>query len=52
VGFEDSPAGLLALKAANIPSVFIKDLLDPSPEILAGVWRQYNSLDEAVEIFP
>jgi HAD superfamily hydrolase (TIGR01509 family) len=52
VGFEDSPAGLLALQAAKIPSVFIKDLMEPSPEILAGVWRRYNSLDEAVELFP
>jgi HAD superfamily hydrolase (TIGR01509 family) len=52
VGFEDSPAGLLALQAAKIPSVFIKDLLDPSPEILAGVWRRYDSLDKAVELFP
>jgi HAD superfamily hydrolase (TIGR01509 family) len=52
IGFEDSPAGLLALQAARIPSVFIKDMLEPSPEILAGIWRRYNSLDEAVELFP
>jgi HAD superfamily hydrolase (TIGR01509 family) len=51
VGFEDSPAGLLSLQAAGIRSVFIKDLLQPSGEILAKVWRQYHSLDQAVELF-
>jgi HAD superfamily hydrolase (TIGR01509 family) len=50
-GFEDSPAGLLALRAAGIPSVFIKDLLDPPEAVLAGVWRRYAALDEAIELF-
>jgi HAD superfamily hydrolase (TIGR01509 family) len=51
VGFEDSGPGLLSLKAAGIPSVFVQDLVQPSPEALATVWRQYPSLAEAVEIF-
>jgi HAD superfamily hydrolase (TIGR01509 family) len=51
VGFEDSGPGLLALNAAGIPSVFIRDLAQPSPEALATVWRQYSSLAEAAEIF-
>jgi HAD superfamily hydrolase (TIGR01509 family) len=52
-GFEDSPAGLMALHAAGIPSVFIKDVLDPPREVLALVWRQYRDMAEAAEgIFP
>jgi HAD superfamily hydrolase (TIGR01509 family) len=51
IGFEDSPAGLEGLKAAGIRSVFIKDMLEPPPEILAGVWRRYNDLGEAAAIF-
>jgi HAD superfamily hydrolase (TIGR01509 family) len=51
IGFEDSPAGLRSLAAAGIRSVFVKDLLDPPPEIMATVWRQYDSLVEAIELF-
>jgi HAD superfamily hydrolase (TIGR01509 family) len=51
VGFEDSPAGLKALAAAGIPSVFIKDLLEPPEEVLATVWRRCADLAEAAELF-
>jgi HAD superfamily hydrolase (TIGR01509 family) len=51
VGFEDSPAGLRALAAAGIPSVFIKDLLEPPEEVLASVWRRCADLAEAAELF-
>ena len=51
VGFEDSPAGLRALAAAEIRSVFIKDLIDPPQEVLDTVWRTYGDLSEAVELF-
>ena len=51
VGFEDSPAGLLGLHAAGIRSVFVKDLVDPPPEILATVWRCCADLAEAAELF-
>jgi HAD superfamily hydrolase (TIGR01509 family) len=51
VGFEDSVAGLKALAAANIRSVFIKDLLEPPAEILATVWRRCEDLAEAAELF-
>jgi HAD superfamily hydrolase (TIGR01509 family) len=50
-GFEDSGPGLLGLHAAGIPSVFIRDLAEPSAEALATVWRQYQNLAEAVELF-
>jgi HAD superfamily hydrolase (TIGR01509 family) len=51
IGFEDSPVGLAGLHAAGIRSVFVKDLLEPSSGILATVWRRYNDLAEAVELF-
>jgi HAD superfamily hydrolase (TIGR01509 family) len=51
LGFEDSPAGLRALEAAGIRSVFIRDMVEPSPEILGAVWLRLNSLDEAVPLF-
>jgi HAD superfamily hydrolase (TIGR01509 family) len=51
LGFEDSPAGLRALDAAGIRSVFIKDMVEPPPEVLATVWLRFDSLDEAVPLF-
>jgi len=51
VGFEDSPAGLQALHAAGIRSVYIKDIIEVPPEILATVWRTYADLSEAAELF-
>jgi HAD superfamily hydrolase (TIGR01509 family) len=47
VGFEDSPAGLESLRRAGIPSVFIKDMVEPAPHILASVWRRFDTLSEA-----
>lgn len=51
VGFEDSPPGLQSLHRAGIPSVFIKDIVEPSPSILATVWRQCRDLAEAAALF-
>jgi HAD superfamily hydrolase (TIGR01509 family) len=51
VGFEDSPAGLLALRDAGIPSVFVKDLIEPPPEALAAIWRRCKDLAEAAAFF-
>ncbi|MDR2631841.1 MAG: HAD family phosphatase [Spirochaetaceae bacterium] len=51
VGFEDSPAGLRSLRDAGIRSVFIKDLVEPPPEVLATVWRRCNDLAEAAALF-
>jgi HAD superfamily hydrolase (TIGR01509 family) len=51
LGFEDSPAGLRALAAAGIRSVFIKDTVEPPPEVLASVWLRLDSLDEAIPLF-
>jgi HAD superfamily hydrolase (TIGR01509 family) len=50
-GFEDSPAGLRSLFAAGIRSVFVKDLIEPPPEVLALVWRRFERLDEAMPLF-
>jgi HAD superfamily hydrolase (TIGR01509 family) len=51
VGFEDSTAGLKGLHAAGIKSIFIKDIVEPPQEILAGVWRKLNDLTEAAQLF-
>ncbi|MDR0585774.1 MAG: HAD family phosphatase, partial [Treponema sp.] len=51
VGFEDSPAGLKGLAEAGIRSVFIKDLAEPPPDVLAGVWRRCADLAEAAALF-
>jgi len=51
VGFEDSPAGLRALACAGIRSVFVKDMVEPPPEVLAAVWRRCADLAEAVSLF-
>ncbi|MDR2019742.1 MAG: HAD family phosphatase [Treponema sp.] len=51
VGFEDSPAGLWALHNAGIPSVFIKDIIEPPGDILKTVWRRCADLAEAAALF-
>jgi HAD superfamily hydrolase (TIGR01509 family) len=51
IGFEDSPAGLTGLAKAGIPSVFVKDLVEPPQEILDTVWKRCNDLAEAAELF-
>ncbi|MDR1929642.1 MAG: HAD family phosphatase [Treponema sp.] len=51
VGFEDSPAGLAGLAKAGIRPVFVKDLAEPPPEVRAQVWREYDDLAGAVELF-
>ena len=51
IGFEDAPAGLKGLHAAGIRSVFVKDMVDPPPEILATVWQRCSDLAEAAELF-
>ena len=50
VGFEDSTAGLKALAAAGMRSIFIKDLIDPPQEVLATVWHHCHDLAEAVPL--
>jgi HAD superfamily hydrolase (TIGR01509 family) len=51
VGFEDSPAGLAALSAAGIASVFVKDMVQPPEEILRGVWQSCPDLAAAAALF-
>ena len=51
VGFEDSTVGLLSLQAAGIRSIFIKDLIEPPPDVLETVWKRFDSLDEALGLF-
>jgi HAD superfamily hydrolase (TIGR01509 family) len=51
VGFEDSPPGLEGLHAAGIPSVFVKDLLEPPKETIEAVWYCAQDLAEAAALF-
>jgi HAD superfamily hydrolase (TIGR01509 family) len=51
VGFEDSPAGLKALAAAGIPSVFVQDQAEPPEEVLKTVWRRCADLAAAAALF-
>lgn len=51
VGFEDSPPGLLGLHRAGIRSVFVKDLLEPPPDIASTIWHRYENLAQAIELF-
>jgi HAD superfamily hydrolase (TIGR01509 family) len=50
LGLEDSPAGLRALAAAGIPSIFIKDMVEAPAEVLATVWRRCKDLAEAASL--
>jgi HAD superfamily hydrolase (TIGR01509 family) len=47
VAFEDSPAGLTAALAAGMRPVFVRDMIDPDPALLARVWKTASRLDEA-----
>ena len=51
LGFEDSIAGLKALKSAGIASVFIKDIVEPPIDVLSTVWRRLENLNEAKSLF-
>ncbi|MDR0637891.1 MAG: HAD family phosphatase [Spirochaetaceae bacterium] len=46
IGIEDSPAGLRGLCGAGIRSVFIKDLITPSADVITDVWRECRNLGE------
>ena len=51
IGFEDSPAGLMALHTAGMRSVFVQDMVEPPAEVLSTVWRICKDLAEAAELF-
>ena len=51
IGFEDSAAGLMGLHSAGIRSVFVKDLIEPPPQVLATVWQRCSDLSEAIKFF-
>lgn len=50
VVYEDSEAGLKAAYSAGIKSIFIKDLIEPSADVLKTVWNRAESLDNSIEI--
>jgi HAD superfamily hydrolase (TIGR01509 family) len=48
VVFEDSPPGLRAAHSAGMLTVFVPDLVPPTPELTALVWKTIPSLNEAL----
>lgn len=46
VVFEDSTAGLKAAFKGGMRSIFVKDLIQPPDEVLATVWKNFDSLSE------
>ena len=49
IGVEDSLSGVRSIHAAGMRPVMIPDLIEPTPEIEALVWRR---LDEISELIP
>lgn len=47
---EDSINGILAAHNANIPVIFIKDLVDPPAEILELTLKEMNDLSDVINI--
>lgn len=50
VVLEDSINGILASAAANIKCIFIKDLVDPDPDVLALTHASLTNLQEVIAL--
>ncbi len=50
IALEDAPAGIRAAHAAGMLPVMIPDLVEPSEEIEALVYRKYGSLYEVIDL--
>ena len=50
IGVEDSMSGVRSIHAAGMRAVMIPDLVEPSPEVEALVWRKLDCLTDMVPL--
>lgn len=50
VGVEDSPNGVRSIHAAGMKAVMIPDMVEPTPEVEALVWRKLDCLTDMVPL--
>ena len=50
VGVEDSPNGVRSIHAADMRAVMIPDLVEPSPEVEALVWKKLTEISQLIPL--
>ena len=50
IGVEDSLSGIRAIHAAGIRAIMVPDLIEPTPEVEALLWKKCERLTEIVPI--
>ena len=50
VGVEDSPNGVRSIHASGMRAVMIPDLVEPSPEVEALVWKKLTEISELIPL--